>query len=525
MEEREALKRQIELLQNLINNHKSVHGDAPSSAGPRQQERATSARGHDQSSYVTPTHTPSGVLNLPVPAGQWRKTYSISNKRNEASQNRPTQTPVSMSSSGSLSRSLQATRAGRSGSPPSHCLREDLVNRESGGAGGLTGGSCAQGRTLTSATEVLSCRQRAGAGDEAEAGTKTPAFARTGVPLDDSQKQLKQNVQSRHEASKFTWVKSQEAGGSGPQEARAEPLLPEAVTSPPPAPDSNAGACGGPSPSLSITKKPPTKKVPRRLSLSAASPKTSKYTWVSSSVGGQSKISRKPLSPRALALLHRAPERGEAARRARAAQPLTGKQRKGTGACSSRYCWKAGAQGGTVAGTGRMVPHRGSVFCWSSENEPKGSLGRARVEPSSSLASSHSPGGFKLRSRMKIIRKSPSGGGGPERRASPAGMTVRSRYSLHRRTTHTLVRTHPPGRSPGALKRSPCRELVSFGRHKLRRLSPGSSRTEPSSADSSVQQRAAVTASVGPCVGLCVEFGRRGKQRGLARKLNRLTLA
>ncbi|XP_046905993.1 uncharacterized protein LOC124487611 [Hypomesus transpacificus] len=236
MEEREALKRQIELLQNLINNHKSVHGDAPSSAGPRQQERASSARGHALSSQVPLSHPPSGVLNLPAPAGQWRKTYSISNKRGEASRDRPAHTPVSVPSSGSLSRSLQATRAGRSNSQPSHCLQADLDDGESGGAGGLTGGSCAQRRTLASATEVLPGKRRDGAGGEAGAGTGAPAFARTGVPPDDCPKQLKQKVQSRHEASKFTWVKSQEAGGAGPQEARGEPLPPETLTGPPPCP-------------------------------------------------------------------------------------------------------------------------------------------------------------------------------------------------------------------------------------------------------------------------------------------------
>ncbi|KAJ3599756.1 hypothetical protein NHX12_033712 [Muraenolepis orangiensis] len=65
MEEREALKRQIELLQNLINDHKRVHGDHPTSAPVEPSRRG---RG---SSYG--------------PGGNWRKTYSLSNKTGKAS--------------------------------------------------------------------------------------------------------------------------------------------------------------------------------------------------------------------------------------------------------------------------------------------------------------------------------------------------------------------------------------------------------------------------------------------------------
>ncbi|KAJ8279985.1 hypothetical protein COCON_G00070510 [Conger conger] len=46
MADREALKRQIELLQNLINNHKSVHGDAPSHSGEWRPAGSAPARGH-----------------------------------------------------------------------------------------------------------------------------------------------------------------------------------------------------------------------------------------------------------------------------------------------------------------------------------------------------------------------------------------------------------------------------------------------------------------------------------------------
>jgi hypothetical protein len=73
-------------------------------------------------------------------------------------------------------------------------------------------------------------------------------------------------------------------------------------------------------------------------------------------------------------------------------------------------------------------------------------------------------------------------GSGSQRRSSPAAMTLISRYSLRLRThtpvrTQTAVRTRTLVQSPVGVKRTPSLELVSFGRHKLRRLSPNPSRT------------------------------------------------
>ncbi|XP_014024369.1 zinc finger CCCH domain-containing protein 3 isoform X1 [Salmo salar] len=290
-----------------------------------------------------------------------------------------------------------------------------------------------------------------------------------------------QPASSPHNHSKFTWVKSHQPGGVRPSKVRTESRPPENQITPVTTTVSHSGVPSSFSSSLSSSRKAfaPRKKVPRRLSLSTAVPKTSKYTWVSSSAGAQARLSRKPLSPKDLL-------KEEGVAKKPKSQNLLAKQCKAAGASSSttlssRYRWKAGSGGGGQTGSG-TGSRGGSLFRWTSEKENGSS-----VPPSvTQRTASSSPGGFKLRSRMKIIRRSVSSGSGAERRSSPAAMTLISRYSLRLRThtpvrTHTAVRTRTLVQSPGGVKRTPSLELVSFGRHKLRRLSPNPSRTGPAS--------------------------------------------
>ncbi|KAJ8278206.1 hypothetical protein GJAV_G00085060 [Gymnothorax javanicus] len=78
MEDRESLKRQIALLQNLIDSHKSVHGDVPSRSSQWECPllMPTSGRGQGTSFRA---RTRSFASN---PVGHWRKKYSLSNQRN-----------------------------------------------------------------------------------------------------------------------------------------------------------------------------------------------------------------------------------------------------------------------------------------------------------------------------------------------------------------------------------------------------------------------------------------------------------
>ncbi|KAG7488295.1 hypothetical protein MATL_G00033120 [Megalops atlanticus] len=81
MEDREALKRQIELLQNLINSHKSVHGDAPSRAGEWWPSGPAPVRG--RGSELLPSSSSFPARSGPYShhaTGHWRKKYSLSNR-------------------------------------------------------------------------------------------------------------------------------------------------------------------------------------------------------------------------------------------------------------------------------------------------------------------------------------------------------------------------------------------------------------------------------------------------------------
>ncbi|XP_074492428.1 uncharacterized protein zc3h3 [Sebastes fasciatus] len=575
MEEREALERQIELLQNLINKHKSVHGDVPFARDEqRHSEAPTSTRGRGHSTSVVHPHSSRGGLYAPQTTGSWRKTYSLSNKNPQLSVGHlsaSASSAVHQSSSHSISHSTSLPNHSRgeesdrittatlsSGIPQQK--REECVNSITGGVAtekkntlkktraavsqhedgkgdSVSTGTIVQHETLHRQSQELQQRTESrrvvlpekkdgGSSVKASTGlqsipqtqikptltsktsaetkptstTTTPGVLTTGntiPPLPVLSKVSKQShnptshtSQSQVDASflkksKFTWVKSQNVGGAEPQQASSVSSPTGKAVTVAPTSLSKARVASGSSPSLT-TKRTPAKKFPRKLSLVNVAPKTSKYIWVSSSAGAQTKIPRKSLSPKALALSQRALDKGEVNKgevnkKLRAASTPS-KIKKGIAGSStnsspgSRYRWKAGGQGTSAAVTGgATAARRKSAFHWTSEKSNRGVRGGLVLSPSAtqrtSLMPSSSPGGFKLRSRMKIIRKSASSGGGSDKGTSPSAVKYSPRGRMHSLT-----------RSPTGVRRTPSRELVSFGRHKLRRLSPTSSRTGPASS-------------------------------------------
>lgn len=218
--------------------------------------------------------------------------------------------------------------------------------------------------------------------------------------------------------SKFTWVKNQSTGGGEPRQRSSISSPTGKVVTVAPTSDSKGGVASGSSPSPALSKRTPAKKIPRKLSPVIVAPKTSKYKWVSSSAGAQAKTSRKPLSPKALTLAQRALEKGEATKKLKPGSTPPAKLKKGIVSSSSgsslsnRYRWKAGGQRTTAAVTGgAAVARRRSAFHWTSEKSNKGVRGGLVVSPVLPQRASFpasSAGGFKLRSRMKIIRRSTS---------------------------------------------------------------------------------------------------------------------
>ncbi|KAM6938554.1 uncharacterized protein zc3h3 [Lycodopsis pacificus] len=568
MEEREALKRQIELLQTLINTHKSVHGDTPFAREEwSHPEAPTSARGRGHSTSVVHPHSSRGGLYAPQSRGSWRKTYSLSNKNPQPSVGHP-----SASASSTVHQS-GSHRAPHSASLPSHSRGEEgqriatatlssgiPQQKEERSMNSITGGVAAEkinmdtlrktGAAVSRHEDGKGCSRSTGTSEQPETmyrqtpglqerteirrvvlpekkvssssevassvkantstslqsipqarikPTKTCVTSTETKPTDTKTTPAVPNAnavpplaalpnvstpsidpaspasQGQVDASflkksKFTWVKSQkQASSSSSPTDKAVAVAPTSV--------SKAGVASGSSP-LFMGKRTPGKKFPRKLSPLNAVPKTSKYRWVSISAGAQAKIPRKSISPKALALSQRALEKGEVPKKLRAED----KMKKGAAGSStssspvSRYRWKAGGQSTSGAAIGgATVARRRSAFHWTSERSNKGVKGVSpsisQRSPRTYLMPPSSPAGFKLRSRMKIIRKSPTGGSGSEMKYSPRG------------------RMHSSSRSPTGARRTPSRELVSFGRHKLRRLSPTSSRTSPASSSSSPHHR------------------------------------
>uniref|UniRef100_A0A1A8GU59 Zinc finger CCCH domain-containing protein 3 n=1 Tax=Nothobranchius korthausae TaxID=1143690 RepID=A0A1A8GU59_9TELE len=536
MEEKEALKRQIQLLQDLISKHKSVHGDAPL-AGSERRNPEGSAAGRGFGTSAVHHHPSRGRPYVPPSRGSWRKTYSLRNNCPQSTTGHPSASSFHRSAS-QFGTDCIPSSSHRGGHEPNICKAASLPSgshahlKEEPGQSGMrraaTGSASlcvqreasqtpkfqpkAENRTLllpgntsggsvsvsnTSQTNVFSgsrgrthlqirpVTSRTGA-DESRASSASSSLPSGGVPPAlpaSSRRVLKHSTQTLHtqvqepfiKKSKFTWVKSQtvEAKPAGSASSSGSRALASRTS----ASDSSSAVVLG--------KRTPLKKLARRLSPVAVAPKTSKYKWVSSS-GVQPRTPRKLLSPKALSPAQRSLERGGGIKRNKAASALSAKVKKGATGCSSsspvsRYSWKAGGERASASATrDTAASPRSSAFHWTAEKSTKGTksgLGFPTLPQRAHFPSS-SPGGFKLRSRMKIIRRSPSSVGALERGGHLPSVKFSPRARLHTST-----------RSPFGVRRTPSRELVSFGRHKLRRLSAASAETNPTLHRSPASQR------------------------------------
>ncbi|XP_073708652.1 uncharacterized protein zc3h3 [Garra rufa] len=549
MAEREALKREIEELQNLINDYKSTHGDVPSGSTQWGRARHGSRRGQGQSRGHASNYAQS-YSSLPQPyvphfSGSWRKTYSLNNKTNTAvgrhvshptvdhlNQPHHHTTTSGATASGNnagpvgnssvLFKKLPAGQTKAKSATPSLSVQSETSKCEASGKRTVLISStdsastsdpeikikptlksssavndhsiplpvkppapvqvkphlstaALSSRTLVMPTASRDCTMASSASNSQSQASLSPTKLQ--LKLDSTQTRV---ASPCHKKSRFTWVKSQE-------------MLNIKSTPKPVTPGSSPGAATVKRVSSS------NKKVSRKPNLSLGSPKTSKYTWVSSSCSSSTavkaststKTPRKPLSPKSLKVPVRTSQGGLEGlkKEKRCATTLTtlSKKPKATGASTthaSRYRWKATGQNTTVnaSSSTSRITHKGTVYRWTAnKNGQRGEKGSAlsfnaiHMNPTTTMLP---PGAFKLRSRTKIIRRSASNPS-LERRYSPIVQTVRSRYSLRRRT-HAQVKT------PTNVRRAQPKVLVSFGRHKLRRLSLtstslGTSRSGPSS--------------------------------------------
>lgn len=431
---------------DLINKHKSIHGDAPfTGAEQRRPETSAATRG---SSVV---HRGSRVKPYEAQnRGSWRRTYSLKNKSPQGSGTSSTSSFSHQSTSHSVP--LPSQSRGVPTNPTKSAA--SLFQKKKVSAAGLQGEKKKPSLSPVSSSlphQAPKCQQTAEARDvllprkkerastevppssEANSSasaqsskpslfTKTtnsrqnqnlsasaPLKAACAVPAlpDLSAKRL--SVSSRsgshpdfQKKSKFTWVKSQDSLKDDSRQTSPPLKKAGAATA-----SVSAGAAVVP-----LSKRTPPKKVARKFSPVSSATKISKYKWVCSA-GSQARVLRKPPSPKSLTP-QRSLEKGEATRKLKPASNTPAKLKKGASGSLSvynRYRWKAGVQSpsGAEGGAAAAAPRR-SAFHWTAEKSSKGmKAGHAPpAAPHRACPPSASPGGFKLRSRMKIIRRNSS---------------------------------------------------------------------------------------------------------------------
>ncbi|XP_043097163.1 zinc finger CCCH domain-containing protein 3-like [Puntigrus tetrazona] len=545
MAEREALQREIEELQNLINDYKSNHGDVPSSSTQWGHGRHGSRRGRGQSrghsSHYTQSYSSLPQPYVPHSSSSWRKTYSLNNKTNRTVRSLASRPAVDhlnqphhhittsgdaatgksagpfVNSSVSFKRLKAEQITDKSTTSSINVQSETSKERKSEASEkrtvlipstGKNDLGCSSASTLTEFASTSNAEMKinptlklsSSANDHSiplsvkpsapvQVNLSTAALSNRTVvmptanrdctttssasnlqsqaSLSTTKLQLKQDSAQTcvaspcHKKSRFTWVKNQEMANIK--------STPKPVTS-------------GSSPGTATVRRVSSsnKKVSSKPNLSLGAPKTSKYTWVSSScssstagkANASTNMPRKPLSPKTLKVPVRTSQGGlEVPMKEKRCGTTSSKKYKATGSSAShadhanKYRWKS-ATANTSSSISKTT-HKGTVYRWTAnKSSQKGEKVSVLSSNSTYMNPNTTPlsaGAFKLRSRTKIIRRSASS---PclERRCSPIVQTVRSRYSLQRRT-HAQVKT------PTNARRTGSKVLVSFGRHKLRRLS------------------------------------------------------
>lgn len=225
-------------------------------------------------------------------------------------------------------------------------------------------------------------------------------------------------VTSCHKKSQFTWVKKQEIVNLKNVPKTEAHLMETSVSH---ASESSPGTVNVRRLSGS------NKRTSRKPSLTLGSPKTSKYTWVSSSCSSSTagktniltKQPRKPLSPKSYKVPVKTAQCGlEVTKKIKndtASSVVSKKSRTGPASTShvghtSRYSWKATGQGATANTSVPRSAHKNTAYQWIANKNGQKVVKRPAVSssPAHSNPLSGSWGAFKLRSRTKIIRRSTS---------------------------------------------------------------------------------------------------------------------
>ncbi|XP_058132099.1 zinc finger CCCH domain-containing protein 3 [Dasypus novemcinctus] len=501
MEEKEQLRRQIRLLQGLIDDYKNLHGTArapcPSAASRWQPPAFTSSR-----SFSARYPRPSRRGFSPHHGPAWRKKYSLVNRPPGPAgppSDQATQPPLGPGDSPGpdprqyvLERQVQLSPdqnmvvkikppskpgsgavAGAprgSGGEPEDAPWGD--HRPQEGEGDPPGGKpqpSRPGRAKESASEgdpLVVCQKEPGrprAAKSASAVSGSPPEPRRTV----SESAI--TVKARGGAAAGRKAGAHSAGSCAAQltgDGRASAGRPEQ-----PAP---ADLVGGPARPTSGPRQ--AREASLLVSCRINKFRKNNYKWVAASAKSP-RAARRALSPRVAAeSVGRAP--GGAAERAGRpqlrAEPDARPRKAAAGAkpgmAPSKYKWKASSPSASTS----------SSFHWRSEAgskdqaAPLATVSRAPPEDTPAVGPSgltpvfgEAPlSTYKVKSRTQIVRRRGSASLPGDKRTSPSAATpVKGHFGLRRRQTLR-------GKSSPVLKKTPGRGLVQVTRHRLCRLPP-----------------------------------------------------
>ncbi|XP_054446524.1 zinc finger CCCH domain-containing protein 3 [Pteronotus mesoamericanus] len=505
MEEKELLRRQIRLLQGLIDDYKNLHGNAPApgtSATSRWQPPAYSSSRTFGARYPRPSRRGFSPNHGPA----WRKKYSLVN-RPPASLDLPgdgameptlgaggSQDPdpqqcvlerqVQLSSDQSMVIKIKpptkpglASTAGASrGSPEEQEDPRQSDPRPREGGGEPPGGQrqpLKPGRakgTCSLEDPLLVCQKEAG----------KPRVVKSVSSLGDSPSGSRRTVSETAlsvRARLLAATLSQRSGtalarkvGSHPVASCAAQLLGGgSVDASHPDQPAPSGPVAGPARPASGPRQA------REASLLVSSRtkfRKNNYKWVAASAKSP-RAPRRALSPRAAAESTCVASCGPA-ERAEKPQPrvdLDAKPRKL--AAPSKYKWKAASPSASSSSSFRWQSEAGSKDRASqlspvpSRSPPgdKPAVGPSGVKP----VFSETPGlsAYKVKSRTKIIRRRGSANLPGDKKSSPPPVaTAKSQFSLRRRQALR-------GKSSPVQKKTPTKGLTQVTRHRLASLPPG----------------------------------------------------
>nr|XP_060467538.1 zinc finger CCCH domain-containing protein 3 [Panthera onca] len=509
MEEKEQLRRQIRLLQGLIDDYKNLHGNAPApgtSAAARWQPPAYNSSRAFGASYPRPGRRGFSLSHGPA----WRKKYSLVNRPPGASDppgDCAAQPPLRAGGSRGpdpaqyvLERQVQLSPDQNMVikiKPPSKPGSASAAGVSRGSLEGCEDPSWSHHRPQEGEGEPPGGQQQPSRPGRAKGscGTEDPLLVcqkEPGKPrvvksvssVSDSPSEPRRTVSESAVAAKARFLSPTLPQRSGAAPGRkvgshsvascvAQHLGDGRVNAGHPDQPASSGSVAGPARAASGPRQ--AREASPLVSCRTSKFRKNNYKWVAASAKSP-RATRRALSPRAASeTVCRAPF-GTAAQgekpQLRAdpdAKPRRSSASSTLGASPSKYKWKASSPSASSSSSFRWQSEAGSKD-HASQLPPRFPPGdRPAVGPSGlkPLFSETTLSAYKVKSRTKIIRR--RGGASlpcDKKNGAPPAATAKSQLSLRRRQA-------PRGKSSPVLRKNPNKGLAQVTRHRLCCLPPG----------------------------------------------------